>query len=111
MNKWLLYGLVGYSLIISVLLTTKGCERSPQTDTPHLEREADSLRVANSILEDNNKHWKLRYDSVGVRLDRIDLSLVQIREDKDEVQKRYKARFVDLDNLSEDSLKIVALEK
>jgi len=90
---------------------TKGCERSPQTDTSHLEREVDSLRVANSVLFDNNKSWKSRYDSVGIRLDRIDLSLVQIREDKSEVRERYKERFTDLNGLSQDSLKQVALEK
>lgn len=110
-HKYLLYGLVGYCLIITLLLLSKGCEKPQETDTSALEREADSLRVANSVLENENEDLTTRFDGVSERLDRIDLHLVQIQDARKDVKDKFTVRFDGLENVSQDSLKQIALEK
>jgi hypothetical protein len=111
MQKYLLYGFIGYGLIITLLFVSKGCEKPQETDLSALEHTADSLRFVNSVLENENADWRSKFDGVTERLDRIDLHLVEIQERREEIENEFSERLDGLDRLSLDSLKQIALEK
>lgn len=105
----LLKVLLLYSLLISLLLVFKGCEKPATVDISHLKKVKDSLILENEKLNDLNLEWKIKFRDLQIRLDRIDSHIVDLNVRKDKVKIYYTDRINDLSNVTEDSLKKTAL--
>jgi hypothetical protein len=101
-----------YTIVVTVLLLRANEKLSTATtDLSARDRKIDSLTTLNIRKLDEIPAFEQKVDSLAVMLSRVDVGIKDLQNEKESVGAKYDARREDLDGMSQDSLKQIALEK
>jgi len=110
-NKIIISILVLYTIVISVLFVINGRKLSASTGVnEQYELTIDSLKVHIETVNDRLPVRDKIYDSIGLVLNRISLSLDQLQKDRNKVKTDLSSDLASLSGKSIDSLKLIALK-
>lgn len=104
-----------YSIMISILLIVAGRKlsqtESKLLDYQNLESQAKKLQENNLDLLNANRKNDLRLDSVVTIIQRVDRGLTILQEKTTAINQKYNSKIKDVRGKSQDSLKLIALQR